>query len=59
VLKAKFRLESSACEPLFDAIGRWHVNAGFVSRAKGLLTSQESAKVAGILQLPPHPQTAK
>jgi len=59
VLKAKFRLEDAACEPLFDALGRWHVTPGFVARAKGLLTSPEATKVAGILQLPPHPQAAK
>jgi hypothetical protein len=57
VLKAKFKLDTAACEPLFEALGRWHVSPGFVARAKGLLTAQEAAKVAGILQLPPHPQT--
>lgn len=59
VLKAKFRLADTACEPLFDALGQWHVNPGFVTRAKGLLTSPEATKVAAILQLPPHPQAAK
>lgn len=59
VLKAKFRLADEACEPLFEALGRWHVNPGFVARAKGLLTSPEASKVAAILQLPPHPQAAK
>ena len=59
VLKAKFRLEDSACDPLFDALGRWHVNPGFIARAKGLLTAPEATKVAAILQLPPHPQAAK
>ncbi len=56
LLKAKFKLSTAACEPLFEALGRWHVHSSFVSRAKGLLTGQEANKVAGILQLPPSPQ---
>jgi hypothetical protein len=52
VFKAKFRLDDAACEPLFDAIGRWHVARDFCAKADGLLTPQEAVKVAGILQLP-------
>jgi hypothetical protein len=50
-LKAKFRLDEAACEPLFEALGRWRVSANFAAKAKGLLTPQEAVKVANILQI--------
>jgi hypothetical protein len=50
-LKAKFRLDEAACEPLFEALGRWRVSPGFAGKAKGLLTPQEATKVASILQV--------
>lgn len=50
-LKAKFRLDEAACEPLFEALGRWRVSANFATKAKGLLTPQEAVKVANILQI--------
>ncbi|MBX3443626.1 MAG: hypothetical protein KF774_14560 [Planctomyces sp.] len=51
VLKERFRLTDAACEPLFEALGRWHVKRDFCIRARGLLTPQEAVKVAGILRI--------
>jgi hypothetical protein len=50
-LKAKFRLNEADCEPMFEALGRWHVSPTFCAKSRGLLTPQEATKVAGILQL--------
>jgi hypothetical protein len=50
-LKARFRLNDDACEPLFDALGRWHVAPDFCDRGRGLMTPQEATKVAGILRI--------
>jgi len=57
-LKAKFRLDESACEPLFEALGRWRVSLNFTAKAKGLLTPQEATKVANILQITKPAQAA-
>lgn len=43
-LKLRFGLDPAAAEPMFEALGRWHVSADFVRRACGLLTSVESAR---------------
>jgi hypothetical protein len=40
-LKAKFDLDESACESLFDLLGRWHVSPEFAQRGAGLVTSRE------------------
>jgi hypothetical protein len=41
VLKSRFDLEDSACEVLFDLLGRWHVSPEFSQRGAGLITSRE------------------
>ena len=61
-LKAEFGLEPRKCEPMFEALGRWHVAAGFAGRLSGLLTDREVAQAMMVVQstvgvrLPSHPQ---
>ena len=49
-LKAEFGLEPSKCEPMFDALGRWHVSPGFAGRLGGLLTDREIAQAVMVVQ---------
>lgn len=44
-LKAKFGLAADICEPMFEALGRWHVNPEFASQADLLLSSQEISRI--------------
>ncbi len=61
-LKAEFGLEPRKCEPMFEALGRWHVTPGFAGRLAGLLTDREIAQAMMVLksgvsvELPSHPQ---
>lgn len=63
-LKAEFGLEPSKCDPMFEALGRWHVSPGFAGRLSGLLTDREVAQAVMIvqsavgLQAPPHSQAS-
>ena len=49
-LKAEFGLEPSKCETMFEALGRWHVSAGFAGRLGGLLTDREIAQAVMVVQ---------
>ena len=49
-LKAEFGLEPSKCEAMFEALGRWHVSAGFAGRLSGLLTDREIAQAVMVVQ---------
>lgn len=49
-LKAKFGLEPSKCEPMFDVLGRWHVSPGFAGRLTGLLTDREIAQAVAVVK---------
>lgn len=61
-LKAEFGLEPRKCEPMLEALGRWHVTAGFAGRLAGLLTDREIAQAVMVVKstvsvgLPSHPQ---
>ena len=61
-LKAEFGLEPRKCEPLFEALGRWHVTPGFTGRLAGLLTDREISQAVMVVKssvsvgLPSHPQ---
>lgn len=61
-LKAEFGLEPSKCEAMFEALGRWHVSAGFAGRLSGLLTDREIVQAVMVVQstvrvrLPSYPQ---
>lgn len=49
-LMAEFDLRPSDCEPLFEALGRWHVAPDFAARAAGLLTERETETALTILR---------
>ena len=49
-LKAEFGLEPRQCEPLFEALGRWHVTPGFAGRLTGLLTDREIAQTVAAVK---------
>lgn len=61
-LKAQFGLEPRQCEPMFEALGRWHVTPGFAGRLTGLLTDREITQAATVVRsvvspgLTSHPQ---
>ena len=61
-LKAEFGLEPRKCEPMCEALGRWHVTPGFAGRLSGLLTDREIAQALLVVQskistrLPSQPQ---
>lgn len=61
-LKAEFGLEPRKCEPMFEALSRWHVALGFSGRLVGLLTDREIAQAEMVVKLgvsaglPSHPQ---
>ena len=61
-LKAEFGLEPRKCEPMFEALGLWHVTPGFAGRLSGLLTDREIAQAVLVVKsmvsvgLPSHPQ---
>ena len=48
-LMAELGLHSADCRPLFDALGRWRLAAGFAGRAEGLLTPREVRQTLAIL----------
>jgi hypothetical protein len=48
VLKTKFGLDPSACEPMFEVLGRWHVGADFARRAGGLLNAVEAGRAVAL-----------
>lgn len=50
-LKSSFGLDPDSCEPMFDALGRWHVSPQFSQNAEGLLDANEAAQAAQILGL--------
>jgi hypothetical protein len=50
-LKLEFGVRPKDCDPLFDALARWHVSARFEQNAEGLLTDRELAETAAILGL--------
>lgn len=49
-LKAEFGLEPSKCEAMFEALGRWHVSAGFAGQLSGLLTDREIAQAVMVVE---------
>lgn len=61
-LKAEFGFEPRKGESMFEALGRWHVSAGFAGRLDGLLTDREIAQAVVVVQstirvrLPSYPQ---
>ncbi len=50
-LKSTFGLDPEACEPMFEALGRWHVSPGFRQNSDGLLIASEADQAADILGL--------
>lgn len=50
-LKRKFGLSASACEPMFEVLGRWHVSPRFAMHAVGLLTSDEVDHAVGLFRM--------
>lgn len=49
ILKAKFGVQESACDVMFDALGRWHASSEFPGNAAGLLTRSELQQAADLL----------
>jgi len=49
-LKAEFGLRPRDCDPLFEALGRWHVGPDFIARSRGLLTPHEAETAREILR---------
>lgn len=52
-LKEKFGLDKSACEELFDILGRWHVATDFPASGTGLLDAAEMKLACSVLKLKP------
>jgi hypothetical protein len=50
-LKETFGLSAAACEPMFEALGRWHVSARFSLHAAALLTGDEVAHAVDLFRL--------
>ena len=52
-LKQELRLDEERLQPLFDALGRWNISAGFLRNLRGLFSDREIARTAAILGLQP------
>lgn len=49
-LMAEFGIHPQDCQPLHDALARWHVGSDFAVRAAGLLTEREIAQSLAVLR---------
>ena len=48
-LMAEFGLHPADCDPLLEALGRWHIDSNFARKADGLLTADEIRQTLAIL----------
>lgn len=48
-LKEKYGIRSSACECLFDVLGRWYASPDLLTRTPGLLTRVETEQLGSLL----------
>lgn len=50
-IKRKFGMSLTACDVMFDMLGRWHISSDFVRNSSGLLTPTELSRALLTLQL--------
>lgn len=49
-LKGELGIHPRDCQPLFDALGRWHISPDFAERCRGLLSEPEIETAQSILR---------
>lgn len=51
-LKQQFGLDETRLESMFEVLGRWHPQPGFLENCRGLLVSREIERARRVLKLP-------